>query len=334
MVEIMKRIKRVVAMIAALLTIFCMVSGVTVAYAADEDATEAGRGQQMIDAGGGEITKFIAKCIAQVIDGVDAVDKDSATGVLNEAIMSSDSGLRKIWEGVINDGSLKGFYDVIFSLGASLTIAYFLIYLMREITESRFNPDALVKACIMLVAALYLMANGFDLLTKLVDIGTALGNSLLVAENPETYLTIKDSWIAEVAANKNVIVRGIALCMACLSYIPAFVKRAPMLYIQVICYMRLLELFCRIIFAPLAIGDIYSGGQNPTAVRYLRSFLACVLSGVVIVGANLCYRSILSAGLPEMDTVSGFFAHIVILFALMGFCGKANTFAKELCGVG
>lgn len=322
------KMMKLLACLAVICTFWSVIP--TVAYAAEE-AEATGRGQQIIDSGGA-----FAEVIAGMVNTADELDKNSVAVGLNDAILSSESGLRKIWDGVVNNGTLKKYYDIILSIGISLNFAYFLVFLMREMTEGHFNPDALIKSLIMLVAGIYLISNSFQLLLNFVDIGTSLGKSLLTAEaeNPAAYLTVKDTWITEVAANKNVFTRVGALLAVLGSVGAAFVRRLPMLYIQVICYMRIIELFVRIVFSPLALGDIYSGGQNPTAIRYLRSFLACVLSGAVIVGANLIYHLILSAGLPELGGVSGFIAHCVILFALMGFCGKANTFAKELCGVG
>ena len=180
------------------------------------------------------------------------------------------------------------------------------------------------------------MANGFDLLEAFIDVGAALGQQILEKAGSGDIPTafVGQSFIDNINATKGKIWIILTLIVSIFELvIPWVVMNAMILYIQVQVYMRMIELFMRAMFAPIALGDLYSGGPNPTAFRYLREFLACSLQGVIIIGVLFAYRMI-SSSVADVAGVAGILGNAVILAAAVGFIGKSNSFAKELCGVG
>lgn len=246
------------------------------------------------------------------------------------------TGTGAVWDGLVSSNTIKTLYDIVFSIGASITIAYFLVYLMKESAEGRWNTDTLIRAFIMLIAALWLMANSYDLLKKFLELGASLGNNLRISAGLSSgSSTAYDAVITEINENNGPLDRvGYVLEL----FLPWVGIKALSVYITIIGYMRMIELFVRYTFAPLAVGDIYGGGPNPTAIRYLRGFLACALQGAVIVVAVKGCQALMAVSTTNItgfaQGVQAAWTLLAYLAAAGGIIGKSNTLAKELCGVG
>lgn len=254
-----------------------------------------------------------------------------ASGVEQNAIFGAGSTLRNIW--INNETVLENMYNVIFSIGMSLTIGYFVIYLMQEMTEGRWNTDALIKALIKLVAVVWIMSKGFDIMETLIDLGAAIGTSIMntagSGNNPVPF--VGQDFLDDMNADDATMITHLIGWAELL--VPDLVMDGLCLYVQVQIYMRMIELYLRTFMAPLAIGDLYSGGPNPTAIRYLRIYMACALQGVIIVAILFCYRTISSSIATELQAM-GILGNFILMFAVVGCIGKSNSFARELCGVG
>lgn len=274
--------------------------------------------------------------------------KEGVNGMLNDlngnkgmnadieanAIFAPGSSLRNIW--IENQDVLKKMYNIVFGYGLALSLVFFILYLTREASEGRWNIDIFVKACIMLVVSAWIMAHGFDLICNFIDLGTAMGRSIMNSEaSKEVPTAIVDQGFVDRLNSANGKLWGtIANVSGWFQLIfPWVLNNILLLYIQVQVYMRMIELFIRAFFAPLALGDMYSGGPNPTGMRYLRSFLACALQGVIIIGTLYVYRMV-GSGISSTDGFFGFAGNLAILAAAAGFIGKSSSFAKEICGVG
>lgn len=319
-------VQRAMVIVVALLMAMCMFA--TTAYADDDNDNDDGS-IEYITVGDNSILKDIVNA---ELNGLNSTSGLNASVEAN-AIMAPGSTLRQVW--IMNQGTLQGFYNIIFGVGMGMTIAYFLIYLQKELAEGRWTTDALVRACVMLVAVCWLMANGFDLLCKFIDVGSALGQKLLQSEASMDVpvAAVGQDFIDKINGTKGKIWVLFTLAVAAVELaIPYLAMNGLMLYIQVQVYMRMGELFLRALFAPLAIGDLYGGGPNPAGIRYLRAFLACALQGVIIIGALYVYRMV-SSGVASIDGALGILGNIMIFAAIVGLVGKSNTFARELCGV-
>lgn len=243
------------------------------------------------------------------------------------AILASGSTLRKVW--IDNQNLIKQIYNGFFAVGMSLSVAYFFVYLTHETTAGHWSTDSLIRALMMLVAAVGLMANGYKLIDLFIDLGASLGQIIIdVMGNGNGPVPIVDEdFVTRINTNTGLIPRAFAFVQL---FVPSLIMKACYLYIQVVCYMRMLELVMKAFFMPIAIGDIYSG-PNPSAIRYIKSFLATCLQGVIIVGGLAGYSMLGSAVATEVKGL-GFFANIVLVFALVGVVGKSSSMAKEIVG--
>lgn len=317
--------KRAMVILIALLMALCMFS--TTAYADDTGEDTSQEVEYITNKG------WFKEGVNGMLNDLNG-NKGMNADIEANAIFAPGSSLRNIW--IENQDVLKKMYNIVFGYGLALSLVFFILYLTREASEGRWNIDIFVKACIMLVVSTWIMAHGFDLICNFIDLGTAMGRSIMNSEaSKEVPTAIVDQGFVDRLNSANGKLWGtIANVSGWFQLIfPWVLNNILLLYIQVQVYMRMIELFIRAFFAPLALGDMYSGGPNPTGMRYLRSFLACALQGVIIIGTLYVYRMV-GSGISSTDGFFGFAGNLAILAAAAGFIGKSSSFAKEICGVG
>ena len=317
--------KRAMIILYALLMALCMFS--TTAYADDTGEDTSQEVEYITNKG------WFKEGVNGMLNDLNG-NKGMNADIEANAIFAPGSSLRNIW--IENQDVLKKMYNIVFGYGLALSLVFFILYLTREASEGRWNIDIFVKACIMLVVSAWIMAHGFDLICNFIDLGTAMGRSIMNSEaSKEVPTAIVDQGFVDRLNSANGKLWGtIANVSGWFQLIfPWVLNNILLLYIQVQVYMRMIELFIRAFFAPLALGDMYSGGPNPTGMRYLRSFLACALQGVIIIGTLYVYRMV-GSGISSTDGFFGFAGNLAILAAAAGFIGKSSSFAKEICGVG
>lgn len=317
--------KRAMIILMALLMALCMFS--TTAYADDTGEDTSQEVEYITNKG------WFKEGVNGMLNDLNG-NKGMNADIEANAIFAPGSSLRNIW--IENQDVLKKMYNIVFGYGLALSLVFFILYLTGEASEGRWNIDIFVKACIMLVVSAWIMAHGFDLICNFIDLGTAMGRSIMNSEaSKEVPTAIVDQGFVDRLNSANGKLWGtIANVSGWFQLIfPWVLNNILLLYIQVQVYMRMIELFIRAFFAPLALGDMYSGGPNPTGMRYLRSFLACALQGVIIIGTLYVYRMV-GSGISSTDGFFGFAGNLAILAAAAGFIGKSSSFAKEICGVG
>ena len=317
--------KRAMVILIALLMALCMFS--TTAYADDTGEDTSQEVEYITNKG------WFKEGVNGMLNDLNG-NKGMNADIEANAIFAPGSSLRNIW--IENQDVLKKMYNIVFGYGLALSLVFFILYLTREASEGRWNIDIFVKACIMLVVSAWIMAHGFDLICNFIDLGTAMGRSIMNSEaSKEVPTAIVDQGFVDRLNSANGKLWGtIANVSGWFQLIfPWVLNNILLLYIQVQVYMRMIELFIRAFFAPLALGDMYSGGPNPTGMRYLRSFLACALQGVIIIGTLYVYRMV-GSGISSTDGFFGFAGNLAILAAAAGFIGKSSSFAKEISGVG
>lgn len=324
--------QRAIAIMIALFMAVCLFT--TTAYADDTGNAGNNGDVEYVTVGGDfPLMKLLRGFVNLELNGINSTSGLNSD-IEKNAIMAPGSSLRQVWE--TNEDTLRSFYNIIFGVGVAMMIIYFLLHVQKEAIENRGSSDVYARACIILLAACWVMANGFDLLCYCIDIGSALGQEILNSEASIAVPTaaVSQDFIDNLNATSGKIWIVVSLVVAAIGlFLPYLGMNLMMLLIQVQVYMRMIELFMRAMFAPLALGDLFSGGPNPTGIRYFRAFLACALQGVIIIGTLFAYRMV-SSGIASVDGALGVLGNIMILGAALGFIGKSNSFARELCGVG
>lgn len=317
--------KRIFLCLAAILLAFCMCC--TIAYAEETGDDTTGTSEE------GPVTQgMFAGIMSAEINGIEGLHSFSQS-VAGNAILGENSTLRNLW--IAHQGDINNLYNVVLSIGLSLTAAYFMVHILREMTDGRANLEGIIKPFIYFVVAVLIMSHGMEILDAFIDLGATLGKEIMqVPFQDGSGINIAEKVISEdkiaLYNSRTGIFDRLGDIFSLLGQLLGqLLQQIPWLYIQIIVYMRFFQMIIRAFFAPLALGDIYSGGPNPTAVRYIRGFLAVCLQGVIIVGAMIVYSFLVPTG----GDSPGFLTSIVFFFALMGFVSKTEGLARELCGV-
>lgn len=148
---VVNKARRFLAVLVMVVVLVCMTG--TIAYAEDDGGGDTG------------VTEYITSGLMkdQFNNLLSEINGESGFGadVQNNAILAPGSTLRKVW--TENEGILEKMYGVVFSIALSLSVAFFVVNMIREMQEGRWTVDSLIKSGIMLIAAAALMAYGYDL---------------------------------------------------------------------------------------------------------------------------------------------------------------------------
>lgn len=113
-----------------------------------------------------------------------------------DTIFAPGSSLRNIW---IENQDVWKVYNIVFGYLVNISLVFFILYLTN--VEGRWNIDIFFGACIMLVVSAWVMAHGFDLICNFIDLGTAMGRSIMNSEASKKSLPrlwTKDLWTGSI----------------------------------------------------------------------------------------------------------------------------------------
>lgn len=319
------KLKKVIVLLATLVMCFSMFG--TVAYAADD--AEAGNTEYITDGKLKGLLNTMLNDIAGNGGFGENVEYDAILSTETDENGNYKSALRSVWE--TNKPALQNIYDAFYVLGMLLSTIYCIIYITREMIERRENSDSIIKGFIILMVVSVILGEGFTIMDKLMDLGTGIGQTILDIQGTDPATpTMNQSFIDKMNASPGLISQ---LGGVIELFIPWIGTKILYVYIEAVIFMRMIAIYARVCLAPIRLGDLYSGGPSPEAIRFLRGFLAVCLQGAVIVIALYAYRLMWSGIGSSLDHY-GVWANFVVLFAVGGFIGKSESFAKELCGAG
>lgn len=198
-------------------------------------------------------------------------------------------------------------YFGIFASG--LTIMYFLIELNNRLVFERsdFTLKSFFAPFLKLAIALIVISQGGKIMGWIINLGnnfieTMNTSSVGVFDLSAQTDALSDAW-DEVAPHSLGFFLALSLLIPCLiALIVALCCSLVWLYKALVWK---LEVLFRLGVTPMALADIYSG-KNSGAIRWIKSFLACVLTGgAYVLLPKLTYL----VGLQEVvDRVKGYYS--------------------------
>lgn len=234
---------------------------------------------------------------------------------------------------------VKNLYEsAIMPVALMLLCIYFLIALMDKFSSENFTWEQMVRQMCMFLLGFFLIDRGFELLNLLFELGVDfvntvndwiqgdMGNTSLSDEIIKQY---KEAKFSSFKIVNEVLKFGYLILPWALSWVLG-------LCVKIICYTRLIEIYIRAAFAPIAFSDFFHNGFQGSGWRFLKSFLAVCLQGAVI----LCIGAVFSALMPVIFNLSGdtdFFPamgrYLAILAAAVMLMFKSLSLTKEFVGV-
>lgn len=233
------------------------------------------------------------------------------------------------------------YFTVIQPIALMLMIIYFLLALVDKMTSENFTWEQMGKQMCMFLASFYLINHGFEILELLFQLGLSLTNQIntLVdgSLDPTDGTSRVESVINTFKETINVPNFLKDICLFVYLLIPWALSWIMALVVKIICYTRVIEIYARAAFAPIALSDFFHSGFQGAGWRFLKSFLAVCLQGALILVINAIYSTLFDVIAGSVDTKLSLFAFLGVYLAVMAsacmLMFKSLSLSKELLGV-
>lgn len=268
-------------------------------------------------------------------DTVDVMVTDlyggNAFNGIEDAITLSGGAVGTAFTQALNYG--KTIYNnVLRNVGIFLMVLYWMLWLAQAASNGgQVSIELMTKGFVKLIAAVWLIFNAMNLLCGSDGSGGlfAFGEALVNAIGGSTAATgasIDYDAIGTQLGTGSLIKNFMAIIML---FIPWVLAKLCGVIAWMIAYFRAFEIVLRIMWAPIAMGDIFSGGENPGALRWVRGFIACMLQGALILVILRLYTIFASASTSGGTNV---WMASIFAFVAVGMMFKSQGFAREICG--
>ena len=228
------------------------------------------------------------------------------------------------------------YHNAMVPIALGLMIIWFLVAFMDKSASEQVSFEQLFILFAKLIAAKFLIDNGFEIFTSLWNLGISLisevGNSF--ADGEGVTFSYKALWkdLTGVAWGGKLNL-WTSLGLLCQLLSPWLVSKVMIACVYCICYSRLIEMLVRMLAAPIALSDFMSEGLHGAGWRYLKNFLAICLQGLLIVAIAQMYPLIMGGVL----TGTGSFWTVILKFIAFSFSAialmfKSLSLSKELVG--
>lgn len=231
---------------------------------------------------------------------------------------------------------------VIQPIAIMLMIIYFLLALVDKMTSENFTWEQMGRQMCMFLASFYLINHGFEILELLFELGLSLST--------DVYAVVKDDLLA--GSQIDIVEQTIDTFKQTIK-VPNFLKDIVLfvyllipwalswimgLVVKIICYTRIIEIYARATFAPVALSDFFHSGFQGAGWRFLKSFLAVCLQGALILVITTIYSALFTVITGAADPGWSLFKVLGVFIALMAsacmLMFKSLSLSKELLGVG
>lgn len=216
-------------------------------------------------------------------------------------------------------GTMESAYAGIKIIGLTLVIIFFCTELFDLYAEDRLNPELFVKNFIKLVASILIIENGFQIVEVFIGMATLIFNKLndgvadTLASNHCNFEYLCQAGFFEGVGELAKII------------VPYAVLSAALMVMQFFCYLRLIDVFVKTLFAPVGMADLGFKGTNGSGWRYLKKLMASALQGAVML-TILFVQSLLALS-------ANWFVTLILYIAMIMAFRKSSSLASDILGV-
>lgn len=264
--------------------------------------------------------------------------------------MLNDIGGADLFKGIIKiltkdpftaygvENIVEDLYNAVMSAAMMLMFIYFLIAVVDKMTSENFTWEQLWKQMAMLLAAKLVIEHGLEIMTLMSKVGVELVNIV----NQHGLDDFKGGLDANAVINtfegkfKGIfkILGDLVLFMYII--FPWLLSWIMGMCVKIICYTRLIEIYVRACFAPLALSDFFKNGFQGNGWRYLKSFFAICLQGGIILAIAILFSKLLDNFLTAVDDPANLFEFLGIYFAVgcsaIMLMFRSLSLSKEIMG--
>lgn len=251
-----------------------------------------------------------------------------------------------------DDSSYSGALTIIRDINSSviqpialmLMLIFFFIALVDKMSSENFTWEQMARQMAMFFASFYLILHGFEILELLFEMGLSLaaevynlvkdhlGNDGSSFLKPETIQAFKDS--VHIPYTPKFIDTVILFVYLLIPWVLSWILT---ICVNIICYTRVIEIYARATFAPVALSDFFQNGFQGAGWRFLKSFLAVCLQGALLLVIATIFSTLFEAVLMNGNANRSLFAsigtYLAFLAASVMLMFKSQSICKELLGV-
>lgn len=235
--------------------------------------------------------------------------------------------------------------NVIQPIAVMLLFIYFMIALVDKMSSENFTWEQLWRQMAMLLAAKYLIENGFDLLKLLFELGMAVASkvesfTVSLSQNPDSGVTDETAKVIIEGFKEGLGLGGImkvfeSMILFIYLLIPWLLSWIMRLCVSIICYSRIIEIYARATFAPIALSDFFHSGLQSGGWRYLKNFLAVSLQGAMLLVIAVIFSALFKQLTVDEQNLFSFIGTYLAFFAsAIMLMFKSLSLTKELLGTG
>lgn len=217
-------------------------------------------------------------------------------------------------------------YDM-FSLLGQLLCAVFVMYdLMTKAIGDNINAEHIFKGFMRLAIGIIIIKNGYLMIGAAAEFATNIFNAVM--SNGVNGNAMADMCNYVELVNKTWYD---ALVDASTLFIPWLLMLIAGMILSVTCWIRVLDIMVRVIFAPLGMADIINDGTRSSGWMYFKRLLGSLVQGSVLIVTIRAYGLIMPI-VQRMSGLASWAMPIILSFVLISLFFKASGLARDIIG--
>lgn len=237
--------------------------------------------------------------------------------------------------------AVKSLHNMIKPIAIMLMFIYFMITLVEKLSSENFTWEQLWRQFALLLVSKYLIDHGFEILETLFDVGMAITADIGNKYDPQ--LADKTIDAAALIENfrksmhmDNFFFSWLSdIIMVVFLLIPWLLSWVMRICVSIVCYSRVIEMFTRATFAPIAISDFFHSGLQGAGWRFLKNFLAVCLQGAAILVIAIIFSMLFKDLVFNDSNLFTFIGKYLAFYAAaVMLMFKSLSLTKEFLGTG
>ena len=224
--------------------------------------------------------------------------------------------------------------DVVAPFAIYLIIIYFIIALVDKMSSENFTWEQFGRQMAMFFVSYGLILHGLEILDLMFEMGDLFLDKIAPTDFEGLEAldeSVFEDFSSQFGLNIPFLKEAIAACYLMIPFaLSWFVSMAG----KILCYSRIIEIYIRALFAPIAFSDFFHTGFGGAGWNFLKSFAAVCIQGAMCVGILMIYcglsKTIISGGGAAAAVIGKSLAFMAAACMLMF---KTQSLAKELLGV-
>lgn len=225
-------------------------------------------------------------------------------------------------------------YSAISLLGSILVFIYFLLEIGEVSVNDGFTYESFLRLGIKTIVGILIIKNGMEIIglgfttcsniyEELTANNLTMGAEAVFTEGNCIYDRLASAWglIAPLVAIGEMI--GLA--------IPYLLLLLLSMSITLTCWIRIMDLTIRVMFAPIGMADMLKSGHHTSGINYFKKLLASALQGAVLAAVVIAFMGVKNAMFSQ--SLMGAFGTVVVGLALLTTLKKAGDIAREVVGI-